>query len=97
MRRVLARRQQNKEHNKHRLRSKIIIVATVLVCLVTTALGNLFLLLAVFSNLPIYKAKRFSFLMGFGLLVSMLLEPTQLSYFLYGYIVILILGEDLKG
>ena len=75
----------------------MVLGATVLLCLVTTAPGNVFLLLAVFWNIPTYKPKRFCFFMGVGLVLSMLLEPTQISYFFYVYLIVLILGEDIHG
>ena len=70
---LFVRRQIQEEHSKHRLTSKIVMALTVGVCLVTTAPGNIFLLFAVFSNLPAYKPKRFYFLMGVGLMICMLL------------------------
>lgn len=70
---TLGRRYLQNEEAKTRLKSKLTIVLAVLVCLATTSLGNIFILLGIYVNLPLFKAKRFFPFLGMGTVISILL------------------------
>lgn len=79
------------------MKSIIVIACAIVLCLVTTSLGNIFILFGIYFNLPEYKAKRFFFFVGFGIVCSIVLQPDQVFYFVYLYVVVLIVGQNITA
>ena len=77
-----------------KIRIIMVIILSVGLCLMTNSPGNVMVVLAVFTNLPHYKGKRFCFTISIGLIVSMSLQPKELSFFLYLYVVIRVLIDN---
>jgi hypothetical protein len=94
---VVAKRDVQDEQSKNRLKSKVVLLLTALLYLLTTSLGNIFILLALYFNIPLFKAKQFLIGIGCAGIVGIALSPEQVSYFIYLYVIVLILGQSVTN
>lgn len=90
---IVARRQLQDEESKMKIKSIVVLLCAIGVCLITSSLGNIFILFGIYFSIPEFKAKRFFFFLGLGIIISLILDPDQIAYFLYLYIVVLVLGQ----
>ena len=79
------------------MKSLFVLLFAVVVCLATYSLGNIFILFGIYFNVPEFKAKRFFFFLSCGIVLSLIMEPDEYTYFVYLYLVVLVIGQDITS